>query len=234
MAKILIIGFLAVLSSSLIIGLVSVQNKSKIDALEKSQDRGKLTWYAELAKAKGKQDITFHSGIIRYAVPRSLTEALAYYNVVVAQPVKTKSYAGIKDIQTWYKFRIDEELSTPSIPCPSCTVLGEIPVEMLPLEKGEFLVSQLAGEVMIDGVRVISLDPKFPPFEVGKRYVLFMNFDDQKTVGFLRMGPWGTFALGPDEKLESIDKKLKHPVQEELENDLGDSLGRLRMRLKNH
>lgn len=230
MARILIIGIFSIITSSFLIG--AFQDKAKIEALEKSKDRGKLTWYAEMAKAKGDLETVFRSGLVRYAVPRSLYEATENYNVVIAEPVDSKSYPGDRDIRTWYKFRIIEELSTPTVTCGNCPLSGDAPDEMLPLKEGEFLASQFGGEVMVDGIRVIAKDPEFPRFENGRRYLLFLNLDSHKTVATLRMGPWGTFTLDSREKLEPIDKKLSHPVKDEITNQFGDSLIRLRMRLK--
>ena len=231
MIKLLITG--AVLMATLfVVGTYSFQSKSKIEALEKSQDRGKLNWYVEMAKAKGESEVLKRASIVDYPVAKSLDEALDYFSVVIAEPLESKSYADTYDILTWQKFRIVEELSTPTKQCTTCPSVGTPPAELLPLQPNEFLASKIGGQVMVDDIKVVSKDPEFPNFVEGKRYLLFVSFDSQKLVGALRMGPWGTFSLTSNETLQSVDDRLKHPLREEITQHFGDSVVRLRMHLK--
>jgi len=203
MAKALTIVVL-LLASSVVFGLFSFQNQSKLDSLEKSKDRGRLIWYADWAKAKGEQEISFPAEFIRYSVPRSLEQAQTYYSVLVAEPLERKSIASQEKIHIWFKFRIIEELSSPVEQCQDCPSLDSAPTDLLPLQKNEFLAIQNGGELEVNGVRVVSEDVKFPAFKIGKQYLLFVSLDGQKTIGSLQMGPWGTFGVNLDGSLEDL------------------------------
>jgi len=212
--------------------IFSFLQQSKIDALEKSKDRGKITWYVELAKAKGEKEIAFPSSLIDYAVPRTLDEALAHHDLILAEVVSSQSFSATSEISTWYKLKLIETLSTRTVECFTCPGPSEPPSELLPLNQGEFLISQVGGQVSIDGIRVISHNTQFPAFEHGKRYLLFLSFDSSKIVASAPMGPWGAFISGPDEKLRPIDSKLMHGVRHELTTRFDDSLTSLRTHLK--
>ena len=222
----------AALTVSFAVGLYSFQSPSRIAELQKSQDQGKITWWAKMAKAKGEREITLGAPLIRYAVPRSMEEALAHYNVVVAEPVASKSSATTYDIHTWYKFRVIEELSTATQICTTCSKGPEPPSELLPLNEGEFIASKVGGEALVDEVKIVTKDIKFPPFEINQRYLLFIAFDATKTIGALRMGPWGTFTIASNGKLTGVDQKLKHHVSDEIGNRFAGSLDQLRQHLK--
>lgn len=231
MTKLLVIGFLLVATIA-VVGTLSLQDKAKIKELEKSNDRGNLEWYAAMAKAKGEEQITFQAEINTYTVPRSLDEALKHYSVVVAEPLETKSFSNGQDIQSWYKFRLIEELSSPIESCDSCPPIPTPPAEMLPLKPGEFVAPKSGGELVVDGIKVISYDPDFPAFERERHYLLFLSLDAEKMVGALRLGPWGTYHLTADRKLEAVDKRLKHPIKEKITSDLNDSLDGLKVHIR--
>jgi hypothetical protein len=213
-------------------GIVSFSQQSRIDALEKSKDRGKITWHAELAKAKGQREVLISASLVDYAVPRNLDEAFAYHDLVLAEMVSSNSFSADRDIRTWYKFRLIETLSTRTANCSTCPTPDEPPSELLPLNEGEFLLSQFGGEVSIDGVKVVSKNSQFPAFERGTKYLIFLSFDSNRIVASAPMGPWGTFISGADEKIQAIDNKLIHGLRSELSNRFNDSLISLRTHLK--
>lgn len=232
MPKILAAAGTFLVATLLWFGWLSVQDTSKIHELEQSPDRGKLTWHAQLAKAKGLDKVVLSPSIVDYPVPRSFDDALANYSLVIAEPFYSRSYATTYDIQTWYKFRIVEELSTPTSACTDCGNTAEPPVELLPVETNEFLSSKIGGEVAVDGVPITSNDPSFPNFQVGKRYLLLIAFDSKKIVGRLGGGPWGVFALDPGDKIRSVNPELKDPFREKLLHQFGNSLPNLKRSLK--
>jgi hypothetical protein len=213
-------------------GVLSFQDKSRIEELERSPDRGKVHWHAELAKAKGKQNVHLPPSKVYYVVPRNWDDALANFHLIIAEPIDSQSYATTYDIQTWYKFRLIEELSVPTVDCTGCATAIDPPVDLLPLQANEFLTAKIGGETSVDGITISSSDPTFPNFETGKRYMLLVVFDSNKTVGLLRSGPWGTFALESDEKLKPVNAELKHPFREKLSEQFGNSLAGLRRSLK--
>ena len=228
MAKILI-GVIAV--AVLGYGVFSISQKSRIATLENSQDKGKLTWYAEMAKAKGDKEVHIGSGIVRYGVPRTFEEALANFDSVVGEVVTSQSFPEETEITTWYKFKLIENISTPTIECSRCPSIPEPPTAMLPINQNEFLLPQVGGEVLVDGIKIKSRNSQFPPFEIGKQYLLFLSFDSQKIAAVSRMGPWGTFK-STNGKLEAVDAKLTHPTHDELQRRFGSSLSSFRTFIK--
>jgi hypothetical protein len=232
-----VIKLLAAISTLLvgaffIVGLSIVQDKSKIQELERSPHRGKLSWHSQMAKAKGEESVLLRSDIVNYAIPRNLEDALANYHLVLAEPVFSRSYATTYDIQTWYKFRLIEELSAPSTNCTDCAISSDVPADLLPVQPDEFLSVKVGGEALVDGIKITSSDPTFPNFEAGRRYLLLVAFDSNKILGALRSGPWGAFAVKSDESFEPVNANLKHPFREKLSKDLRGSLRNLRNSLR--
>ena len=232
MLKLLISAVLVIAVSSLLITLTSNNANSKIQELEKSKDRGKLSWYAARAKAKGQTEARVAAPIIEYAVPKDLDEALAYYSLVIAEPVEKKSYPEESTITSWYKFRLIEELSSATRLCTTCPAISPGPADMLPLKSDEFLASSAEGEIELAGIKLVSIDRDQPGFEKGKRYVIFLAFNPARTVAALRMGPSGAFQLDDLDQLTPINKEYKHPVIDELTGGADHSLNKLRRRLK--
>ena len=231
MPKLLAATITLVVAILVFFGILSFQDKAGIERLERSPERGKLVWYAQLAKAKGQHRVDLRP-TVDYAVPRTWDDALANYHLVVAEPVYSKSYATTYDVQTWYKLRVVEELSAPNASCADCGSTITPPAELLPVQTGEFLTAKQGGETMVEGVRVTSSDPSFPDFETGKRYLLLVQFDSQKIVGMLRTGPWGAFAMDSDERLKPLNAELRHAFREKLSDQFGNSLSHLRRSLK--
>jgi len=231
MIKVLAISGALVIATFVFFGF-STQNRAEVDELERSLERGTLVWHSQMAKAKGKQSVLLGSTIVDYAVPRSMDDALANYHLVVAEPISSRSYPTTYNIQSWYKFRLIEELSAPATNCIDCVSTVGPPEDLLPLEPDEFLSAKVGGEVTVDGVRITSRDPEFPAFETGKRYLLLVAFDSKRIVGVLRSGPWGAFALNAADRLEPVNAKLKHPFSQKLSEQFGNSLATLRLNLK--
>jgi hypothetical protein len=232
MLKLLISAVLVIAVSSILITLSSNSANSKIQELEKSKDRGKLSWYAARAKAKGQTEARVAVPILEYAVPKDLDTALAYYSLVVVEPVEKKSFPEESFIMSWYKFRLIEELSRATILCTTCPAIQPAPADMLPLKSDEFVASTAEGEIELAGVKLVAIDRDHPGFEKGKRYVIFLAFDTTRTVAALRMGPSGTFQLDDLDQLKAVNEKYKHPVIDELTGGADHSLNRLRRRLK--
>ena len=229
MVKILV-GVLAAVF--LIYGTLSLTQQAKIDALEKSKEKGKINWFVEMAKAKGQTEVLVGSSFIDYAVSRNLDEALANHDLILAEAISNRSFPETTDIWTWHKFRLIETLSTHTVDCFMCPASSAPPPQMLPLENGEFLISQPGGEVLIDGVKLVSKNSQFPRFEPGKRYLLFVSFDQSRIVASVPMGPWGTFVSGTDEKIHPLDNRLTNGLRRDLSDRFDDSLTALRTHLK--
>lgn len=232
MLKLLISAVLVIALSSILITLSSNSANSKLQDLEKSKDRGKLSWYAAMAKAKGQSEAKVAVPVIEYAVPKDLDDALAYYSLVIVEPLEKKSYPEESTITSWYKFRLIEELSRPTILCTTCPDIEPAPADMLPLKSDEFVARRCEGEIELAGIKLVSVDRDHPGFQKGKRYVIFLAFDTTRTAAALRMGPSGTYLLDDLDQLKPINETCKHPVIDELTGGADHSLNKLRRRLK--
>lgn len=134
MTKLIVIGLVLVAAAA--VGTFALQDKAKIEQLEKSKDRGKLAWYAAMAKAKGQQEVVIGAPVVTYAVPKDLEEALAYYSLVAVELLERRSYVEDDEttIKSWYKFMLLEELSSPTIRCTTCPDIELAPKDFLPLQ----------------------------------------------------------------------------------------------------
>jgi hypothetical protein len=82
-------------------------------------------------------------------------------------------------IVTWYKFSIDEDLSTQPIPrdVPVDHHVDEVPPSLLPLSGDEALLKNIGGELSIDGVTVKYGQAK-PLLIPGHKYLLLAGSAD--------------------------------------------------------
>ena len=186
-----------------------------------------LVWRAEQASKEGKDHVYLNwPTIIDYALPRTLKEALAYYDVVVAEVVKKQSF--VEDnheyIQTWYQFKILEYLHRKSITdCRTCPPALTPPAEMLPIDIDQVLVPRSGGDLIINGITISSSDPGFKAFEMNRKYVLFLIIDEPKGVGTILAGPSGTYTLDSNNLLQPFSAK-SNPLAEEIHMRFKNSL----------
>lgn len=218
-----------------IVGLIRTASKNQhpVDPTTVPPE-GKLKWFSKQAKAKGDEQVVIPARHVNYggsALSTTLDEALSYYTVVIAQPIQEKAYATNPDtIVTWYKFKVVDTLSQSSAAaCAECTPLDP-PQDLLPIQEDEFLLVKNGGILMIDGVRVNMLDSSFPPFESGKKYLLFIS-PHPSGVATIGIGPRAIFQTEDGEMLKSIND-LSHPVKDVLRHQFGNSVGNFKKHLK--
>lgn len=198
---------------------------------------GLLKDSAGKAKAEGKDEIIIRAPLYRPAGVTSLDEALSYYTVVIATPVDSKSFIKSPDeIVTWYKFKVIEYLNRKEpLKCSTCPSTPVAPSEMLPLKDDEILIPRPSGSVVIDGVKVTSVESGFPPFLQSKKYLLFIQFDSSSSIGMLRLGSYGVFTVDENGDIRHINNK-NHPFKHEIENPNGNdnAVEELKAKIKAH
>lgn len=231
MLKIIVGAVAAVLLLAL--GTASVnttRQQHELEAIERAADRGQLKWYAKRAKIKGEKQAVFRAGIPYYVAPKDLDEALAYYDVVLAEVADSKSTSvHPMEIETWYKFRVVEHLSRKEIAdCPTCPGTRPPLAEMLPLNGDEILIPKGGGVMEVDGVKLFCVDPDFPPFAKSRQYLLFLDLNPSTRVGSLRMGPSGVYLLNPGNVLKPVNAGSRYKVNDEITAKYGDSLTSLK------
>lgn len=216
------------------VGLVAgLRSRTPQTTAQSPEEPGSLKWYAEIAKAKGKKQITFDAGFENYAVARSLAEAVPYYSLVKVSLIDSvPRILDEKQIETWWRFRVVEILSEQQIVnCDRCPPLRMPPLALGTPLQGQLLIPKKGGAATIDGVTVISSDHQLPDFEPTHEYLLFVSLDDSKTVGNLGMGPAGVYGLKPDGTLQHLDNR-PYEIWSEIESKYGASVERLRSHLR--
>ena len=196
-------------------------------------NKDRLKWYAKEAKTEGRQKITVPAPIVEYlgdAGTITSEEAFSSSSVVIAHLISKQSYPQDNDIITWNKFAIDEVLSeAKELPCPGC-LPGDPPSSLLPLQKGEFVISKTGGKVNIDGVEIEQIDRGFPDFEPNQQYLLLMNLYPSgaaRTIG----GPVGVFRILQNDKVLPV-RESEHMIRKDFKEKYGNSLEQLREHLK--
>lgn len=205
------------------------QRSSEVQGVEP----GTLKWHVKKAKEKGQARVVASTPVYNYAAVRSLEEALSYFRVAIVSPVEKKSYVqSERNVTTWYKFRVVEDLSASKAQgCSTCGSLPDPPAEMLPLKDDEILIPKAGGTVMLDGVEVIKEEGDFPQFSMSKEYLLFFEPDLSRGIARLSLGPAGVFPINPDGSLEGINRKGSL-IKSDLEVRFNNSVNDLKAKLK--
>ncbi|HXQ35844.1 MAG TPA: hypothetical protein VN843_17645 [Anaerolineales bacterium] len=194
--------------------------------------KDRLKWYAKEAKDNGRQKVTVPTDVIEYlgsAGTITAEEAFSSSTVVIAYLVAQESYGRSNNITTWNKFAIDEVLSeAKELPCPTCGP-SDPPAALLPVHSGEFVIPKAGGTVNIDGIEIEQTGDGFPPYEFNQRYLLLIFLYPNGTAGTIG-GPVGVFRIVGDKVLPV--QESDHRILKDFKEKYGNSLARLRKRLK--
>src|SRR6185295_11432052 len=122
-------------------------------------------------------------------------QAKANYTIVVAQAVSKESFAtSAFDIQTWYKFTVNETIlaNTPHI-CVSgkCSLPATLPAA----NSNELWLSKAGGTIVRNAVTVDFRWTDFPDFNIGQQYLLFIDLNQSNRVAVPALGPVGAFMV---------------------------------------
>ena len=154
----------------------------------------------------------------------SLQEVLSRDTVVLAHLVEKKTYVGTMYLQTWYRFKIRETLLKHRHPRREY-IFKDVPSDMLPIAEDEFLISEVNGEIEIDGVTVRQ-DSTGAKYLEGQTYLLFLWIDPSKrTAVRTATDPFGVFLVDSNGNLSSyLDRpySLKTALLERFNNSLND------------
>ncbi|HEX8071621.1 MAG TPA: hypothetical protein VF546_16825 [Pyrinomonadaceae bacterium] len=163
-----------------------------------------LDWYALEAQAQGAQQYQFSAGIYEYAQPDTWDDVLAGNSFIIAEPVEARGYAEADDrgIETWYRFRIIETLSTKPVHRP----LGLPPSDLAPPQANEILLPRHGGTLVRNGVTLTAIDGQFPQFVTAppQRYLLILDIDQTSKVGYVWLGPLGVYRLDSAGTMTSV------------------------------
>lgn len=211
-----------------------ISGRPQKGAQREAPAEGKLKMAARKAKAEGKKEIFIPAPIAIPVSVRNLDEALSSSTVITATPIYSKSYVlAPHKLGTWYKFKVSEYLSRRAeqpAACHTCPSPPAAPAEFYPVNEDELLVLRHSGSVVIDGVKVNSVDGSLPSFSRGTNYLLFLDVDAASKTGRLSLGAYGVFTVGRDGSVRHINNK-SHPFKHEIEGD-GPAIEHLRAKIK--
>lgn len=84
--------------------------------------------------------------------------------------------------------------------------------------------------IKLFGLLIVVVDAAFPQFQINQKYVLLISVYTNQTAVTLG-GPIGVFKAGPGDLFLPVSQK-NHPLREQMQNKLGNSLPLLRTRVK--
>lgn len=212
----------------------SLESKKKNASTPNTQwaEYGTLKWNVQMAKARGEKEYAISSISCGMGVS-TLKEALSSYTIVLAHPVEKKTFMNTHGLNTWYKFKVSETLSSKPIQDFHRELLSniEIPIDLLPVNSDEILISERGGVLEVEGVKV-AVYSNSPHYSLSSRYLLFLEFDSDKRVGFV---PWtdeiGTFTIDDSGRLKATDND-SYDLKEKIASRFGNSVERLKSYLE--
>ncbi|HXM47159.1 MAG TPA: hypothetical protein VN956_04770 [Pyrinomonadaceae bacterium] len=220
----------SILSLVLGIGLIKNSITRATRVPQAPAEAGTLDWYAEQAQAAGANAFNFRAARVEFAEPETWDDVLANYTVITAQLVSSNSYSAAlnRDIETWYKFRINETLSQkPVTVCDGCAPYPTAPADMLPLQANEMLVSKSGGSLSYNGVLLTAQNPEFPDFLPSENYLFVLQLDTASQVGVLSLGPAGAYTVDASAVIHPTNPIL-NPYGADLSSRYGMSLTQMR------
>ena len=154
--------------------LQKLKERKSFVTYEQWSERGSIKWYVQQATAKGEREVVLYpltSCPAAFENPKkAVAEAASYGSVIVAQPLeKSSGIWGDREVVTWYKFRIVENLNNKSF--PDGALFKNVPEELLPLKGDEFLMVRTGGTIEVDGIKIIGVNDGFPGFSFSQQYL---------------------------------------------------------------
>jgi hypothetical protein len=202
----LLVGLLA--ASLIIVGAFMIRSvRAYLPFPQAGSHPGTLDFYAEQAQAQGLSQYTFPAGIIEYSVSPSWDDAVSRFSFVLAEPIEVRSYprgegvGGYCCIQSWYRFRVLETLSSKPTPFP----INGFPTDMAPPQSDQLLIWKSGGRLTRNGVQLFAEEPAFPEYTFGQRYLLILFIDLNTRGGDVSMGSYGVYSVNASGVLTSID-----------------------------
>lgn len=198
---------------------------------------GTLDWYAEQARHQGADTWEFGSGIFEYVEPRTWDEMLATQSLVVVEPIETRSYPNHDNtgIWSWWRFRIVEVLSQQDLSsCYTCSIPTVLPADFPPAQADQIVLEKYSGSLTHNGAWLTAVEPSFPEYVIGQRYLLILDLDPRDRSAAVRMGPLGVYRIDSAGNFACVCESVgrENPYRDELRLRYENSLANLRAALK--
>lgn len=202
----------------------------KVEKVEVTAAIGTLRRDIQEARARGEN--TLEVGVLGCGWGiGSLKEELSTDTVVIADLVAKKTYEDTFGLRTWYKFKIRETLVEHDPPRHFADQFQSGPSDMLPIAEDEFLIEELNGQMVIDGVSVTQHSNGAKYLE-GQTYLLFLWLDPTtRTAIRSATDPLGVFLVDSNGNLRAyVDRP--YPFKTALAKRFNNSINDLRRYLK--
>lgn len=220
---------LAVVITVIAIAIVSTSRRTVTQG--QGVDPATLSGMALQAQAEGRSELGVARNIMFVGV-NDLTSALSTYTVVDAVASSKQSYALDEfNIGTWYKFTLNYTIKqNPIVACTQCSSnIPDPPQELLPLNSNEILVLHPGGSATVEGIPFTVTVPEFPDFNLSQRYLLFLDFDANRKVGTVSVGPPGVYLIDSSGNLIHVyDATPDDPIGSGLAASYGSNANTLR------
>jgi len=183
---------------------------------------GSIDDTVQKAIANGKFSVTVPLEIMHEDVD-GFDDAKAHYSILVADAVSKQSFAtSAYSVETWFKFTVTETILSTA---PHVCVNGacSLPAGLPAASSNELWLSKSGGAIERNGVTVKFEWDEFPDFNVGQRYVLFIDMNQSTRVGANALGPVGVFMLDNNGIIASVlgeDTNLKSDISSRFGNCL--------------
>jgi hypothetical protein len=212
--------------------------QQQVSELEERENRVGLTLEerVRLAKLKGQHKLVVPKShrTSMYVGFKDMDTAAAVYAIIIAKPVAAIGRLDDEGrIVTSYKFKTVEVLSEPAPSRFPHTFSGELPDELQPFEKDEFMVTTLGGTTVVDGVEVTTKYDDYEAFSLSKNYLMFLDFDTTHKVGGMDMGPLSALTIDDDGSMTTLDRNQSHEIKQALDTRFGNSISQLKSHLQN-
>lgn len=194
---------------------------------------GTLDWYAEQAQLEGASGWELGSGKFEYIEPATWDEVLATQSFVVVEPIEHRSYPNQsnKGIWSWWRFRLLETLSQNSVAsCYTCSIPTVLPADFPAPLSDQIVLEKYSGSLFHNGVWLTAVEPSFPEYVIGQKYLLILDLDPRDRSGSVRMGPLGVYRVDPSGIMTCVCESVgrENPYKDDLQARYGNSLNQLR------
>lgn len=204
----------------------TIPNSASVHAQQPPIEPGSIDDLVQKANANGELLVTAPMDVMHEGV-EGFDDARTHYSMVVAQAVSKQSYAvSAYNIETWYKFTVTETLLT-NAPHICVDDVCSLPADLPAAGANELWLAKSGGTIVRNGVTVDFQFNDFPDFNIGQKYLLFIDFNQSTRVGVPAIGPVGVFMVDNNGTLASIfneDTGLKS----DLSSRFGNSLSQIR------
>ena len=202
----------------------------KVEKVEVTADIGTLKRHIQEAKARGDNTVELAILACGWGIG-NLQEELSRDTVVLADLVEKKTYADTFGLRTWYRFKTRETLVDHHPPRHLAGEFQSGPSDMLPVAEDEFLIEEINGEMVIDGVTVTQRSNGAKYLE-GQTYLLFLWLDHATRIAIRSAtDPAGVFLVDNNGNLSAyVDQQ--YPLRTALAKRFNNSINDLRRYLE--